>query len=163
VVCAGDDASGVATTEFRVDDGEWTAYTDTFQVTGSGDHTVQYRSTDVAGNAEEDQSITVSIGEPEPVELSIVGTVEARCEAGSARVAVYAINTGNVWADITIATPWGDHTIEHVAPGSVAYHLFDTGTNKLKKGTVTVSAFHTDGARDYSASTKLNTPKHTCR
>jgi hypothetical protein len=45
------DVSGVAVTHFRVDDGPWQTGT-SVEVTGDGDHTVSYYSTDNAGNDE---------------------------------------------------------------------------------------------------------------
>ncbi|MFN3938891.1 MAG: OmpL47-type beta-barrel domain-containing protein, partial [Gemmobacter sp.] len=46
------DGSGVAITEYRLGDGDWTAY-DEPVVLEDGDHEVSYRSTDQAGNVEE--------------------------------------------------------------------------------------------------------------
>jgi glucose/arabinose dehydrogenase/type 1 glutamine amidotransferase/regulation of enolase protein 1 (concanavalin A-like superfamily) len=61
-----DATSGVASTEYRIDGGDWTDYTDPVQVTGAGDHTVGFRSTDVAGNVEEEGSIDVTVdGSPD--------------------------------------------------------------------------------------------------
>ena len=51
-----DDTSGVAGTEVRIDGGDWVAYGEPVTVTGTGAHMVEYRSTDVAGNAEEAQT-----------------------------------------------------------------------------------------------------------
>ena len=45
------DVSGVATTHYRVDEGPWQTGT-SVEVTGDGDHTVSYYSTDNAGNDE---------------------------------------------------------------------------------------------------------------
>ena len=45
------DVSGVAATHYRVDDGAWQTGT-SVQVTGDGQHTVSYYSTDIAGNDE---------------------------------------------------------------------------------------------------------------
>ena len=45
--------SGVEATEYRVDGGAWTAYTQPFTVAGDGRHTVDYRSTDGDGNLED--------------------------------------------------------------------------------------------------------------
>ena len=49
---ATDALSGVASTEYSLDGGPWTAYTDPVEVAGAGAHTLDYRSTDVAGNVE---------------------------------------------------------------------------------------------------------------
>lgn len=54
---ATDDSSGVATIEYRLDGGEWTEYIEPFQVSGDGNHSIEYRSTDVAGNTEESSAV----------------------------------------------------------------------------------------------------------
>ncbi|HIH00620.1 TPA: hypothetical protein HA259_00805 [Thermoplasmata archaeon] len=54
-----DGASGVAATWYRIDDGEWIAYDGPFKVKGSGNHTVQFYSTDAAGNNETTKSVVV--------------------------------------------------------------------------------------------------------
>ena len=71
-----DATSGVATTEYRVDGGAWTDYTAPVMVTGAGTHTVRFRSTDVAGNVEEEQSREVTIEDgPSPDTEAPVTTV----------------------------------------------------------------------------------------
>ncbi|MFJ4036779.1 OmpL47-type beta-barrel domain-containing protein [Microbacterium sp. NPDC090007] len=68
---ATDATSGVATTEYSVDAGTtWTTGT-SLTIADAGDHTVQYRSTDVAGNVEQTRSIVVTVAatpgpQPEP-------------------------------------------------------------------------------------------------
>lgn len=47
---ATDAGSGVASVEYTVDGGDWTAYANPFTVTGNARHTVKYRATDAAGN-----------------------------------------------------------------------------------------------------------------
>jgi cytochrome c len=54
---AADATSGVTTTSVRVDGGEETSYDGAFVVSGEGDHTVELRSTDAAGNVEEWQTV----------------------------------------------------------------------------------------------------------
>jgi hypothetical protein len=54
-----DASSGVSGTWYRMDGGDWTAYDDPFVVKGSGNHTVEYYSTDAAGNNETVKSVTV--------------------------------------------------------------------------------------------------------
>ena len=56
--------SGVQKTEYRVDGGPWTTYGGTFSVAGYGDHTVEYFSTDFAGNVEGVKSIVASVRAP---------------------------------------------------------------------------------------------------
>lgn len=61
-ISAADAGSGVATTRYRVDEGEWQQLGETAPViTGAGDHVIELESTDVAGNVEEARSQTVSI------------------------------------------------------------------------------------------------------
>ncbi len=56
---ASDSLSGVATTEYRLDSGAWT--TGTSIRLGEGSHTLEYRSTDVAGNVEATKGARVDI------------------------------------------------------------------------------------------------------
>jgi hypothetical protein len=59
---ASDEAgSGLATTEIRIDGGAWAAYTGPRMVTEAGAHTVELRSTDVAGNVETVRQVTFTI------------------------------------------------------------------------------------------------------
>ncbi|WP_407319749.1 alpha-L-fucosidase [Isoptericola halotolerans] len=57
--------SGVATTEYAVDGGDWTAYDGPVLVSGGGAHDVQFRSADVAGNTEVTRSIGLEPTAPE--------------------------------------------------------------------------------------------------
>ena len=65
--------SGVASTEFRVDDGAWTAglvppaFPAPADHSGDGMHAVRYRSTDAAGNVEPTQKVGVYIDTVRPV------------------------------------------------------------------------------------------------
>ncbi|GAB3432948.1 OmpL47-type beta-barrel domain-containing protein [Actinophytocola sediminis] len=54
-VSALDVDSGVKLVEYKLDDGEWTAYTEPLAVS-AGEHTVWYRATDNAGNVAAEQS-----------------------------------------------------------------------------------------------------------
>ena len=52
MLSATDPTSGVASTSYRLDGGAWTAYMGPFFVATYGPHTLDYRSTDAAGNVE---------------------------------------------------------------------------------------------------------------
>ncbi|MET0414480.1 MAG: plastocyanin/azurin family copper-binding protein, partial [Actinoplanes sp.] len=58
---ATDAGSGVASTEYALDTGGWTAYTAPVTVRTPGAHTVRYRATDTAGNASTEQSATFTV------------------------------------------------------------------------------------------------------
>jgi arabinogalactan endo-1,4-beta-galactosidase len=63
---ASDNQSGVAGTEYKVNDGNWQTYQAPFVVSGEGENVVQYRSTDKNGNVEAAQSVTVKIDKTAP-------------------------------------------------------------------------------------------------
>lgn len=67
VTLVAEDDAGVASTEYRVDGGDWLAYTAPFVVPGEGEHTVAFRSTDLAGTVEEPTSVVLAIDTVAPV------------------------------------------------------------------------------------------------
>jgi len=74
---AGDGSgSGVALTEYDLDGSGWQTYSDPFQVTGDGDHTLLFRSTDLAGNVEATNQLDFTIDTTAPT-ITIVAPVEA--------------------------------------------------------------------------------------
>lgn len=58
---ASDATSGVDDTEYWIDGGPRQSYGAPFTVSGDGDHMVGYRSTDVAGNVERDEALSLRI------------------------------------------------------------------------------------------------------
>jgi hypothetical protein len=55
------EGSGVAGTEYRLGEGEWTAYSGPVEVASEGETTVSYRSSDAEGNVEEPVTATVKV------------------------------------------------------------------------------------------------------
>ncbi|MGH3762478.1 OmpL47-type beta-barrel domain-containing protein [Actinophytocola sp.] len=70
--------SGVASVEYKLDDGDWTAYTEPVTVDTAGTHTVTYRATDKAGNVSAELSGT----------FTIVETTEDACPSSDTRPTV---------------------------------------------------------------------------
>ncbi|WP_309123476.1 exo-alpha-sialidase [Paenibacillus sp.] len=63
---AADDLSGIARTEYRVNGGSWAAYAGHVLLAEEGEHTLEYRSEDAAGNVEETRSMAVRIDKTAP-------------------------------------------------------------------------------------------------
>lgn len=63
---ASDSLSGVKTTYYRIDDGNWSEYSQPFILSGEGSHVIEYRSVDNAGNNESIKNITVKIDKSNP-------------------------------------------------------------------------------------------------
>ncbi|RDE16934.1 MAG: hypothetical protein C4K47_00630 [Candidatus Thorarchaeota archaeon] len=73
---ATDVLSGVATTYYSLDSGTWTRYQGPFTVSGDGEHTVSYYSTDQAGNLEAAESQSFRIDKTAPaIVISLDGTM----------------------------------------------------------------------------------------
>ncbi|WP_246074269.1 ThuA domain-containing protein [Nonomuraea terrae] len=86
---AADEGSGVAKTEYKVDDGDWAAYTDPFKVDDDGTHKVSFRSTDKAGNQEAAKDVTLKLDATKP-ELTVGGLTGDGKYGDSAQVTVTA-------------------------------------------------------------------------
>jgi hypothetical protein len=69
VTLAGVDNSswGLASTEYNLDGGGWQTYSAPFTVTGDAVHSLQYRSTDNAGNVEQANTVTIRVDSTPPL------------------------------------------------------------------------------------------------
>jgi hypothetical protein len=84
--------SGTAKTEYRInatdDDAEWTEYTDTFAVGGSGTQLVEYRTYDKAGNVETAKTLDVHVDVIAPTTAVLLNGAEPVADyIGAVRVA----------------------------------------------------------------------------
>ncbi len=66
-------------TNYSVDGGSWQPYSLPFEVSGDGDHTVEYYSTDYGGNVEEVEEVSFKIDATAPgtVDFLLAGTIAA--------------------------------------------------------------------------------------
>jgi len=63
---ADDELSGVDETYYKLDDGNWTEYTEPFNISEDGEYTVAFYSVDAAGNEENQHTISVKIDTSAP-------------------------------------------------------------------------------------------------
>jgi len=68
---ATDEVSGVASTEYKIDGGDWTPYAAPFEVSGEGPHTISCRSTDKAGNVEQTRTLDIYVDNTPPSNITI--------------------------------------------------------------------------------------------
>ncbi|RAP75791.1 PKD domain-containing protein [Paenibacillus montanisoli] len=96
-LAASDDLSGVAKTEYRINHGDWIAFTGSIPAFEDGEYLVEYRSVDNAGNAEAEQAIAIRVDTTAPAL-----TVD--------------LNQSTMWppnhkmVDITVTLDFGDRT-----------------------------------------------------
>ena len=90
---ATDAGSGVSSVEYSLDGAAFTAYTGPVAVTQPGDHTVDYRATDNAGNTSAPQSLSFTVADPTNGETACPGT------DGRETVVIDGIDTGVANAD----------------------------------------------------------------
>ncbi|MBD8063309.1 OmpL47-type beta-barrel domain-containing protein [Oceanitalea stevensii] len=154
--------SGVDTIEYSLDGGEYAAYTEALTVSAPGEHTVDYRATDVAGNTAEG-SVTFTVVEPdvepEPdttapeVTAAVTGEQdEDGAYVGSATVTITATDEegGSGLGMVEYSLDGGEFTHYHEAltvsePGehTVAFRASDVAGN-VGEGSVTFTVVEGD-------------------
>ncbi|MBB5791807.1 hypothetical protein HD601_006382 [Jiangella mangrovi] len=137
-ITATDAESGVASITYALDGGAFQPYTAPVVVTALGDHTVQYRATDNAGNQAPIESVSFTVVEPEPddttppdISAAVTGDQNEDGEyVGSATVTVTATDAGSGVASVEynlngagftaytaplVVTTFGEHTVQYRA------------------------------------------------
>ena len=79
-------------------------------------------------------------GAPEETEAPVTVTAQTRCLAGTAYVAVRAVNDDDAPLAVRLVTAFGTHEAAEVAPGASAYQSFSTRSAHVDAGEVTVEA-----------------------
>ncbi|AOS63199.1 OmpL47-type beta-barrel domain-containing protein [Actinoalloteichus hymeniacidonis] len=134
---ATDDDSGIDTTEYRIGDGDWTTYQEPITLTDDGTHTVEYRSTDTAGNIEEPQTLDIAIDTTAPTtEATFPDAGEGGWHDGEVTVALEGIDEGSGVARTEWSLDGGDWTtyeepvtVTGEGPHSVLYRTIDIAGN----------------------------------
>ncbi|WP_420842024.1 OmpL47-type beta-barrel domain-containing protein, partial [Haloactinopolyspora alba] len=154
VAVSADDAggSGVASVEYEIDDTGFVEYTEPVTVSDPGDHAVQFRATDNAGNVSQTGSVpfTVVADTPEDttpptVSAEVSGDQDADGNyVGAATVAVSADDAGGSGvASVEYALDGGAFqaysepvTVEAVGSHTVQYRATDNSGNVSQAGSV---------------------------
>ncbi|WP_324649950.1 OmpL47-type beta-barrel domain-containing protein [Georgenia sp. H159] len=161
-ISATDADSGVDTVEYSLDGGEFTAYSAPVVVDELGEHTLDYRATDVAGNTGEG-SVTLTIveeggGEPDPdttapdVSAQVTGEQDADGNyIGSASVSITATDADSGVEMIEYAVDGGEYTHYHAAitlsevgEHTVDFRATDVAGN-IAEGSVTLTIVEEGG------------------
>jgi hypothetical protein len=148
-VSAEDAESGVASVEYKVDDGAWTAYTAPVAVNTPGMHMVSYRATDEAGNVSAEGMAHFTVVQEDTTAPTVTGQVvgqqdENGAYVGSAMVTVTASDAGSGVASTEYKLDGGAWTVYTVAvqvsaPGehTVLFRATDSAGNVSAEGSVT--------------------------
>ena len=157
-----------ATTQYKIGDGAFGAYSGPVTLSGPGTTTVTYRSTDAEGNVEADKTVTVKIDKVAPTSTATLDpaqpgaggtysgpvnvTLAGEDAAGGAGLEKleYRLDGGE-WtlysAPVTVSQT-GQHTLEHRAtdlagnqgqPGTVTFAIAQAGQSVSTPGDVTGS------------------------
>ncbi len=135
---ATDDQGGDVLVEVAVDGGEWSAYTEPVSVSGDGDHTVQVRATDEAGNVSDVTELVLQLDGTPP---EVNGTVDAEArtvtitssDAGSGVASTeYRIGSDGEWSAYTEPVAVGDEAT------TVWFRATDEAGNASAEGSVEV-------------------------
>lgn len=117
--------------------------------------------TDAAGNTTRSRTATFVLRTEQPA-LPLDVTVQPRCLAGKAYLAVRATNTGGSPVDVTLSTPFGERSVPQVEPGASAYQSFATRSTGLLDGRATVKATGTLHGDQVTITHDVPYPAHSC-
>ncbi|MEV0718943.1 family 16 glycoside hydrolase [Asanoa sp. NPDC050611] len=145
-ITATDTESGVASVEYSLDGGAFAAYTAPVTVNDVGNHTVQFRATDEAGNTSNAQSVAFAVvdaPDPDNTAPEVTATVageqnEQGAYVGTATVTVAATDAGS-----------GVATVEYSLDGA-PYAAYTAPVAVNQPGAHTFSARATDEAGNTS-------------
>ncbi|MGV9367371.1 OmpL47-type beta-barrel domain-containing protein [Amycolatopsis sp. NPDC003731] len=147
-ITATDADSGVASVEYQLDGGPWTAYSAPVVVSAAGTHMLHYRATDVAGNVSPEGmahfTVVRSDTTPPTVSASVAGTQDADGSyVGKATVTVTAADAGSGVAAVEYKVDGGAWTayaapvpVSAAGAHTVGYRARDVAGNASAEGSV---------------------------
>jgi len=149
-LAATDATSGVASTEYSLDGGPWTPYTQPVDVVGDGTHTVAYRSADRAGNVETEKAATLKIDGTTPtVLISGIADRQVYGDSQDLRISWQAVDTTSGVKTLSGSLDGGSFTSGALLP----LYTLPLGTHSLKVTAVDNAGNRTDQTVTFGVST----------
>ncbi|MDP3951402.1 OmpL47-type beta-barrel domain-containing protein [Microbacterium sp.] len=134
--------AGVASTAYSLDGGGWQNYSAPLTITGDGEHTLEFRSTDGNANVEATQSLTVTIDSTTPVTTAALlngksGRVTLTADDATSGVVLteYRVDGGE-WASYAKPFTVGKRNVDH----TVEYRSVDAAGNVEQAGSLAIPA-----------------------
>ena len=128
IITASDPTSGLASVEYKLDNGTWSPYSEALVISNEGNHTLQYRAKDVAGNMATSAVVNIVLDlTPPTVAIALTGPQHGGWYNSTVTVTVTASDGENAVGQVQVSLdrgPWtnytaaikmsdpGDHTVE---------------------------------------------------
>jgi glucose/arabinose dehydrogenase/PKD repeat protein/type 1 glutamine amidotransferase len=127
-VAGQDDQPGAVTLEYRLDGGAWTAYTTPVSVGADGEHAVEYRATDAAGNVSAVGSSSFKIDAAKPA-VTVLGVANGG-SVGSSASAVLSFQATDAHSGVASTTATLDGK-PFTSGTAVEFYELDLGEHTL--------------------------------
>lgn len=149
--------SGLASCQFRVEDGPWADCEPTVTLPASDvDRTVTVTAVDNAGNQSTVTALAVGSS------LDVTAVVGARCVVGKAVLTVTLANQNEVPVDVELSSDFGAKSVTGIAAGRSVSHAFTTRAVVLPAGEVEVAARAVIGGEQVTHTFVADYPAATC-
>ena len=141
---ADDTTSGVAGIWYRVNDGDWTAYSEPFTLSTDGTHTIDYYAHDTAGN-NASGSATIRIDTTKPsASISLSGPQSDGVYTGTVTISLSGTDTGSGVASLKYRVNGGSWS---------TYSGSSTSFTQIADGSYTVECYAVDTAGNQGSTT----------
>ena len=124
---ASDSVSGVLRLDYRVDGGEWLAFHNVVGVASEGDHELEYRALDRAGNVEMTNALSFRIDSSAP-SLELSAGNARHSTSGSLRVAWTSADQVSSLLQVEVSVDGKEYAV--VAPGEKELEIKNLGDGK---------------------------------
>jgi hypothetical protein len=114
IITASDPTSGLASIEYKLDNGNWSPYSEALVISDEGNHTLRYRATDIAGNRATSAVTNIVLDlTPPTVTIALTGLQHSGWYNSTATVTVTASDGENAVGQVQVSLdrgPWMNYT-----------------------------------------------------